>query len=169
MNTGFYYGFSVVAFAAFAQSVHAEVFKCQVAGNTRYQAKPCPDQSTSQQVLAIDKLSADKTAEAQRRLASWQAEHDRREAVKQAAARERQQELMRQKEVESLHRAAKAQEAMARAAKEPIIIINPQPVYVPFGPGDRHFKHHHKKELLPAKPEAPRRQSFAPKTPTELK
>lgn len=157
----------MLAIAAMAQSPHAEVFKCQVAGKILYQDKPCPGPSAAQQLLAIDPLPAEKKAEAEQRLETWQTDYDRREAVKQAAEKEYLQELMRQKEVQALQRSAKAQEEIARAAKKPVI-ISPLPVYIPYGPGFRRFTPH-PKPPHPDKPEPPRRQAFAPKTPAGLK
>jgi len=166
MKTCIRYGWCIAACAVISPPLHAEVFKCQVADKTLYQDKPCPVQSLSQQFLVIDKLSAEEKAAAKQRLQAWQTEHDKRKAAKQAAEQAYRKELLRQKEVEALQRAAKAQEEIARAVKEPVITL-PQPVFIPYGPG-WHLRPPPTKPP-PTQPEPPRNRSFAPKTPTELR
>lgn len=157
------------------QILRAEVFKCQIGDKILYQSAPCPSQTSSQQVLAIEKTPADKMDEARQRLETWQADYQAREATKLAATRERQQQLLRQQEVEALQRSAKAQEDMAKAAQNPADYQ--PPVYIPYGPGHRRYRPPYQRP--PVKPEPnhappspsghPDQQPFTPATPTKLR
>lgn len=125
--------------------LHAQVYRCQMADKTLYQATPCPEKTVSQRALVIEKTPPNEISKAQRRLETWKTDFATREATEQAAEKERQQELHKKAELKALQRSAKAQEELAESARQPII-VNPQPVIInpPF-PFRRlpHPPHHH--------------------------
>jgi len=136
--------------------LHAEVFRCQLADKTLYQATPCPEETVSQRTLAIEKTPPDEVAKTQQRLEAWKTDLAAREAAERAAQKERKEELAKEAELEALQRAAKAQEELAESSRQPIII--PQPVFVsppfPFRrwPRDPHHDQSPKRHDRPDKP-----------------
>ncbi len=128
-----------------AVPANAEVFKCRLDDKTVYQATPCPPNAIKQRVLDIQPTAPDKVIEAEQQLDTWKSELAVREAAEQQAKKERQEMLDKQTVIEALKRSAEAQEAMAEANRQPIV-INP-PVYL--RPMPRFFK---------GKPDGRRRQ-----------
>jgi Skp family chaperone for outer membrane proteins len=124
----------------------AEIFKCKfVSEKTVYQSTPCPSTAVSQDLVKVKKMDADKIAEAQARFAAWKADLAVREAAEVQAEKERREELARQETVDALNRSAMAQEALAEAAKRPVVInqiIQPYPHYMNTHPNPD--RHHHR-------------------------
>jgi len=119
---------NIILLMVFATSANAEVFKCQLADKTVYQSKPCHPNVIKQQLLDIQPTPADQVNEAEQRLNAWKKALADREAAEQQAKKERQDALNKEAEINALKRSAKAQEALAKANRKPII-INPRPVY----------------------------------------
>ena len=139
----------------------AEVFKCQLPEGTVYQSTPCNQGAVDQKVLAIEKQTPEQQAEAQQRLQAWEKDFAAREAEERKAEQARQEQLLKQAEVDALQRNARAQEELAHRARQPIIVNQPihrgygypyrqfVPVY-PNGGDDHPHRHEHQHQETPA-------------------